>query len=86
MPQPITSESMGAIHKLLSYSLGDFSIGFPFDNYHFGEIMRFEVGQDSNNHWAIGHLDWSFTKCKNKKQNEVIVDLIDHCPYFGNNL
>ena len=62
--QPITCVRTSDINKILAYSAGNFSSGFPNKAHRYGLIMKCEIGPLIYNtaKLAVGKMEWKFTK------------------------
>ncbi len=89
-PQPVTQKSneKGSPTKLLAYSLGDFCFGKlltkHFYNYNYGIVLKAKIGKNSEDIWAIGDVQWVFTKTILQNNEVMEVKIIETNPYFQN--
>jgi hypothetical protein len=90
-PQPITLDQQNNknnLQKLIAYSLGDFCFGKHFQNYHYGLLLKCDVGYPPDNQdkgkksMKLGNYSWSFIHCAPAKTSTVEVSLIDTVPFF----
>lgn len=84
VPQPIAMIP-GHINNIVAYSLGDFCSGLGLKNYSYGEALKCNFGLTSSGNWAIGTLDWAFTRCIKTTRTAFQVALVDSCPLHLNN-
>ncbi len=61
-PQPIVSYPVGRYHKLVAYSLGDFTYRRDRKNYQYGAILKIEMGPDVYGNWEVGTCQWAYTR------------------------
>ncbi|NUM35073.1 MAG: CapA family protein [Candidatus Brocadiae bacterium] len=83
VPQPITVVT-AENPKIVAYSLGNFCSGFNIQKYSYGEVFKADFGFTTSGHWAIGNLDWSFTRCMKMDQTTFQVSLVNTCAFHPN--
>ncbi|MBD3352457.1 MAG: hypothetical protein GF364_13295, partial [Candidatus Lokiarchaeota archaeon] len=54
VPQAITSEKTNTIRKIIAYGLGDFCTGLKYKKYHYGIIVKTEIGKNNDNEMVVG--------------------------------
>lgn len=85
VPQAVTavkSENNNGINKLIAYSLGDFCIEEKLKHYHYGIVLKIEIGQNNAGIWQIGLIEWHFTCCKSLSETECITTIVPKFPYL----
>ncbi|MBD3192689.1 MAG: hypothetical protein GF308_18770 [Candidatus Heimdallarchaeota archaeon] len=81
-PQPV-STSANHPSRVIAYSLGDFCIGSIFlKKYHFGIVLKVQLGPQGNNTWRIGKIEWEFIYAKIKNHKKIEIQLVSQCPFF----
>jgi hypothetical protein len=85
VPQAITeikSEDPGIPNKLLAFSGGNFFSGDWRHKHNHGLVMKCEIGKWNNDKYAVGKVEWSYTKNKFRRwslsrKNHVKTVIID---------
>jgi len=83
-PQPITSYTINNVNKVLAFSLGDFCIGLKMKKYHYGIVVKADIGPDKMGTWKLGELHWKFTQVHVIGKKNYEVKLEDKCKYLKN--
>ena len=79
-PQPLTSvrDNNYNINKLVGYGLGDFCIWEKLEHYFYGIVLKIEIGENENGLRQIGEINWEYTKCTPKSENEWVTEIIEN--------
>lgn len=82
-PQPVASYCSHAHPTIVAYSLGDFCFSSKLlKKYHYGIILKTQLGPLESNEWAIGKIEWQFIFTKITKNEKIEVQLVSTCPCF----
>lgn len=81
-PQPVTSEHISGVNRLLAYSLGDFCFGVRKKADQYGIIVKARIGHSADGGLITGKVEWRFTRCRPFSGGKFIVDLEDRFPYL----
>ncbi|MBP7215999.1 MAG: CapA family protein [Candidatus Omnitrophica bacterium] len=72
-PQPVTSESVGGVNKLLAYSLGNFIGAFKKKGYQSGIVLKVCLGKNNTGAWLVSRVEWRFIYCKVLPNGDCVV-------------
>jgi len=80
-PQPVTTEQVAGVNKLMAYSLGDFCGGLKNNIYQFGTAIKMTLGRNENGKWLLGRAKWRLTRCAPRPGGSFVVELADRLPF-----
>ncbi|MBU2646692.1 CapA family protein [bacterium] len=85
-PQPVSVVSpkgeTGSGRQLIAFGLGDFCIWETLRHYHFGQVLKIEIGTATDGSRLIGQVAWRFTACQPKGESVWETEITNVFPYL----
>lgn len=64
-PQPVSAyRGADGLVRPVAYSLGNFCCGTGLSRYHYGQILKLELGKTTEGRWAVGCLNWTLLQSR----------------------